>query len=379
MLKRPSGSLEEVNPTATLMMGKLMKLRSHLLALLALSFLSISASLAQPSDSLSITYDKPPKGLERIVGGAWFIYLNGRIDGESAEKLNAFIQSNDVPIRSMIILNSPGGSLYGGIELGRVIRKHNLNTDVGVRLPTIDENRRYAPGYCYSSCTYAYLGGVFRFLIKGSEFGVHRFYAKSPQNGNMDSAQITSAEIVSYVREMGVDPDFFALSTKAGADEVFAPSRTALEKLNVVNNGWTTPQWTVESKGGSMYLKGERNTQFGMNKFMIYCGTKGNVILHVIFDPAGHQTELKSFPSHSLVVDGRAEPLEVIVVDADKHSFNGIYALTSKQVASIMTAKTVGLMVRPAANSSLFLGFDSMPFTGAGEKLVGLTNSCVPF
>jgi hypothetical protein len=39
---------------------------------------------AQSGDELKITYDKPIKSMERILGSAWWIYLTGSIEGNSA-------------------------------------------------------------------------------------------------------------------------------------------------------------------------------------------------------------------------------------------------------------------------------------------------------
>lgn len=291
-------------------------------------------------------------------------------------KFEEFLINNNVPIRSIIIFNSPGGNLYGGMELGRVIRKHQLNTDIGIRRTSKPDAIRYTAGSCYSSCAYAYLGGIFRYLKNGSHYGIHRFYANNPAYGNMDTAQITSAEIVSYVREMGVDPEFFSLSTKAGADEIYEPSQKVLEKLGVVNLGWTRPKWTVESNNGVIYLKGERDTQYGMNKFMMFCNDDKSVMLYIMFDPQGHQEEALAMAAHSLVVDGQDQPIHPFTKAIEGGWFNSMYILKDEELAAIMRAKTVGVIIRPMYETPIFLGFNMMPFEDGASKLVGVVNSC---
>jgi hypothetical protein len=108
---------------------------------------------------------------------------NGEIKADAGARLEQFIVANKVPGRSMVILNSPGGSLAGGMALGRVLRKYDLRTDVGVQKAG---EREHVPGSCFSSCTLAYVGGTFRFLTRGSQFGVHRFAFTKPQQREAD-------------------------------------------------------------------------------------------------------------------------------------------------------------------------------------------------
>ena len=324
---------------------------------------------------MTITYYRPPKGVERILGTHWYIYLSGQIEADTAEKVEAFIKEHNVPVWSDVVLNSLGGSLYGGMQLGMVFRKFQLNTDVGIRESSKADNFSYRAGKCYSSCAYAYLGGKFRYLNKGSRYGVHRFYASNPDYGNMDTAQITSAQIVEYLREMGVDPEFFYLSTKAGADEIYEPTRAVLENLSVVNNGWGRTIWSLESIQGMIYLKGERDTEHGINKFMIGCSDKGITLL-MIFDPQGRQDEVINMHAHSLVIDMKDEPITPFAAEIHNGWFNGGYLLTKDQVSRIMSANSVGVILQGAYGAPVFLGFNAMPFGEAGEKLAGIVNSC---
>jgi hypothetical protein len=134
------------------------KLSRILVLIIAGAYTSPDGSRAQEDKPFTITYDSPPKGMERLLGSAWWIYLDGEIDGRAGARLEQFVKSNDVPIRSLVILNSGGGSVYGGMELGRVIRKYGFETDVGIR-DKKSKDRSYLPGECYSSCAYAYLVG----------------------------------------------------------------------------------------------------------------------------------------------------------------------------------------------------------------------------
>jgi len=341
------------------------------------SLLSLfSFSYAKDTEVMQVIGVPADPTLRAITGDAWALYLDGPIDSGAAKRLEDFIVSNNVPRESWAILNSPGGSLFGGMELGRVIRKYDLRTDIGERKPSHKLRLEYDTGECHSACTLAFIGGKFRFLHSGSRFGVHRFAFSSPQKGETDLAQIASASIVTYLREMDVDPDLFSLSTKAGPSEIYEPTAQELSRLKVVNNGFENPKWSIESNNGFLYLKGERDTVYGINKFLLSCPDPSGMVLYVIFDPQGRDDEVMSLPAHSLVIDGKTTPVKPISKRIVNGWFNTAYNLTIPQVRAIQRAKSVGLIVQPSYSAPIFLGFNEMPFEEGAHKLAGIVNSC---
>ncbi len=102
--------------------------------------MTIEAALQNPSEQF-------------LFGNSATIYLGGTIDKDAAQRLENFIAVNHIPPESSAILNSPGGDLFGGMELGKVIRKYNLTTNVGKPSTEPVEVLNYQPGGCYSACT----------------------------------------------------------------------------------------------------------------------------------------------------------------------------------------------------------------------------------
>jgi hypothetical protein len=345
------------------------------LATLLLVFFSLGSTVAQEPGKLNIIGIPQQSNLQPIIANAWALYLDGEIDFKAAERLESYLIQNDVPPNSWAILNSPGGSLYGGIEIGNVIRKHELFTDVGTLKAKRESNFDYDPGGCYSACTLAYVGGRFRFLRDGSHFGIHRFAYPSQLENPIDVAQVTSASIVGYLQSMDIDPELFRLSTTAAPQGIYEPPRQDLERLNVVNNGFYKPKWSVESNKGLLYLKGERDTMYGINKFIMYCTSSG-MMLHIIFDPHGHEDEALMFAAHSLVIDGKLYPLTPVDKQVANGWFNSEYILTPQLLLTIQHAKSVGLAIQMIAGAPVFLGFKNMPFEDGANKLVGLLNDC---
>jgi hypothetical protein len=343
--------------------------------MLLMSFVS-NPSAQEVRQQLQIRgYPVDPR-LQVIVGNAWALYLNGEIDLNSGERLEKFIKQNNVPAESWAFLNSPGGSLYGGMALGSIIRKYRLRTDVAVLKGNATNAFNSDPGDCYSACTLSYVGGTFRFLHQGSHFGIHRFAFSSPQKQEMDVAQVASATIVGYLRSMDIDTDLFTLSTTAGPDEIYEPSIEELKKLNVVTNGFNRPRWSIESNNGILYLKGERDTVYGINKFLLFCPPQSGMVLHVIFDAQRRDRELTNFPAHSLLIDHQEYPIVSGWRQMTNGWFNSEYVLNDEELRAIANASSVGLIVRSSYGAPIFLGFDDMPFEDGAKKLVGLLNSC---
>lgn len=309
-----------------------------------------------------------------IGGNAWFIFLDGAIDSKAATRLEQYIKDNRIPDRSYVYLNSPGGSLIEGIGLGRIIRKYGLSTNVGKR--SLAATRRFdiEPGGCYSACSYAYLGGQFRYLAKGSRYGVHQFASTSGSEGR---AQIASAVIVEYIRSMDVDTDLFSLSVSAGPDGMNEIDKQTLERLNVVNNGMTRPVWTIESGAGQLYLKGERTTEVsGINKFMLLCGGDRKLGLYAIFDALGRDDELMKMSAPTLQVDTQMYRLNAGSKSIRNGWFNGIYSLSNREIEALRNAQRVGVTLQFNYDAPVFFGFQDMPIADGRQKLLGFINQC---
>jgi hypothetical protein len=310
-----------------------------------------------------------------IAGNAWFIFLDGVIDPKAATRFEKYIKDNRIPDRSIVYVNSPGGSLIEGIALGRIIRKYGLSTSVGKRLVAATRRFDIEPGGCYSACAYAYMGGQFRYLTKGSRYGVHQF--ASTAGGSEGVAQIASAIIVEYIRSMDVDTELFSLSASAAPDGMNELDTQTLERLNVINNGKTRPVWSIESGGGQLYLKGERTTEIsGINKFMLHCGADRKLGLYAIFDALGRDDELMNMSAPSLQIDKQLYHLDEVSKSIRNGWFNGIYNLSIQEIEALRNAQQVGVTLQFSYDAPVFLGFQGMPIRGGREKLLGFINQC---
>jgi hypothetical protein len=234
---------------------------------------------------------------------------------------------------------------------------------------------------CYSACALSFLGGIYRFYTKGSEYAVHRFY--SGTNGALDSdaAQILSAAIIQYMRDMGVDPGLFTFMSRAGSTEFIRLTQAGMERLHIVNGGYPPTKWTLESIGGGLYLKDERDTWRGINKFMLLCNPERHAIdLYIVFDPEGPGEEIvERYNAHSLMIVDKLIPLtdyRIVPTKLVNGWINAFYVLTDELLNQIASARAVGIAMQPTFEAAFFAGFRNMELDGGRDKLAGLRNAC---
>jgi len=162
---------------------------------------------------------------ERVTAGpsaflSHEIHLTGPFEPGDSDQLKVVLE--DLKARggtqpgeslAVVALDSKGGALEEGMRIGRLLRQFGVST-------IVRSGKR-----CLSSCAIAFLGGTApgpagpeadRHLEVGGRLGFHAFYA--PRDGEARDAatsrargvtegRATSAVVVTYVLEMGVDPE----------------------------------------------------------------------------------------------------------------------------------------------------------------------------
>ena len=145
------------------------------------------------------------------------ISAEGEITNDTADAFLQFLTAhvNDNAVRPVVLLESPGGTVVGAMQLGMMFRK--IGAAVIVAEAVGDAQRqevRVAPGLCMSACVYAFFGGVKRVIPSISKLGIHRMVINEDvqdASGSIVRQQVFgSEEIVSalsdYTRAMGIDP-----------------------------------------------------------------------------------------------------------------------------------------------------------------------------
>jgi hypothetical protein len=136
------------------------------------------------------------------------VYGVGDITPQTPAAFRAFLAAQPhVRERTVgLVLNSQGGNLMAGLELGQAIRDAGWSTLTGLTYQAADGSRVMA--VCYSACAWAFAGGVERVMYTDGALGVHRFYGAAEAQITADQAeawsQKTTATINLYLDHMGV-------------------------------------------------------------------------------------------------------------------------------------------------------------------------------
>lgn len=264
-----------------------MWLERVLLSLLLLVGVS-SATSANADTPMKFTIEADPqeRAIMKVVrNGIEDIFATGEITDGTAERFKDFVKANNIE-NAKVSFNSPGGSLFEGMKLGRAIRALGFYTTVGVYNPTFTEGASKA-AICASACAYAFAGGTSRFLDGYTgRLGIHQFYAPDDVGVTGEDVQQVSGLLVAYLDEMGVDAKAFSLSTVAGRDGmIWLPPEDALT-LRFANNGSELPTAEIRLSGMIPYLRVEQNHHDVTARVLFNCQAKQmSMMFGIVTDP----------------------------------------------------------------------------------------------
>lgn len=251
-----------------------------------------TGAFEQPMEFVSATN----KG--NMSTSSWIV-ANGEIDRKTPERFVAFLASEQY-VPGQIVLNSPGGNLASGIELGRMIRQAGLTAHIGAtervfegyNAPCDSWWDEVKAGICASSCAYAFLGGRERFVDSPyypagpNLLGFHQFYG-NPERGNdmlspeqvteietstLSIAQALTGQIVLYAIEMGVDARIVAFASATPSNDLYYPTAAELEELSIAS-GSGLRQWFMEPYGDGLVAAAKPHRSDSMlEQITAFCG-----------------------------------------------------------------------------------------------------------
>ena len=173
---------------------------------------------------------------------------------------------------------------------------------------------------------------------------------------------------------MGVDAELFSIASNCPSDDILDVPPGTMKRLNVVNNGVKLAKWTIESVDNMLYLKGERDTIYGLQKFLLVFPSKGNMFFYVIFDGRQSEEAVLMMEIDQLSIDSQIIPLDELRVSrfSDHGRINIMYQMTPDILTKLRTAKTIGYHLQHSTDAAMFVGLDAFPFQDAALKLPGL-------
>lgn len=296
---------------------------------------------------------------------SWNISIQGEIDASAPGKVEAALKKAGAN-GADVYIDSPGGSLAAAMMIGRMLRSYEARSIVGRY--NLDRTKSlmgqpestYSPAGCFSSCTLAFLGGVYRYTISGSQFGVHRFSSRAgPSADDMDLAQMVSATIISYIREMGASPALFDKWVQEGKDSIRLLTKAELDELSVVNNGRLRPVGLIEAVEGGQILKGSQQTRFGEGKAIFVCADRG-ILFYSFYemDKARSDEILGGNWLHSLMIDDNATPLPKPAAEGYRSkTYSALFPLTRDQAWATGASDKIGHAMQQARAAPTFIGY----------------------
>jgi hypothetical protein len=186
---------------------------------LLILFSTFAAFVGPACADLSYEAKTATDGMKVVVVSGEFSYADDLRD------FTAIVRSQNP---DAIVFDSPGGNVMKAIQLGHLIRSFGLET------------LQFRGLECASACSLAFLGGVVRAAEPGS-IGVHR--SSFTDTTGMDvklavrEVQRMTAEVMTYMIEMGTDPALLQLSLAYDAEDIRYLSGSEMDKYRV-----TTPE-----------------------------------------------------------------------------------------------------------------------------------------
>jgi hypothetical protein len=231
--------------------------------------------------------------------GEW-IAAEGTIDENAHRRLRGLL--NRLGQRKLpIYFHSPGGSVEGGMAIGRLMRERRMTAGVGRTIPRgcdpLQEHEaacdalkragrellselRTARTLCNSSCVYALIGAAAREVGAGARIGVHEIAAsryderglpvpidrKSLSQEQLKQLRAEEARLARYVAEMGIDKGLFEAAAQIAHERVRYLSlneiaRFAIDPRELHESRWMTDEgppgplavvkFVVEAKGAA--------------------------------------------------------------------------------------------------------------------------------
>lgn len=144
------------------------------------------------------------------IGSTMFIY--GEIEVGDFARLKNYYSSLNSPPKN-VTFNSPGGSVYESLDIGKFIREQKMQS---IMLPG---------NYCFSACPYMFAAGSSRIVYENSALGMHQHYFNEsvilPTFMAVKDIQIGQGQTLLYLMTMNVSPSLMVYSLNTPPDEIY--------------------------------------------------------------------------------------------------------------------------------------------------------------
>ena len=211
---------------------------------------------------------------------AW-IAAEGKIDLHAAQQLRKVLAKLG-PRRLPLFLNSAGGSVLGAIELGRLVRSHNIEVSVARTIPaeclrdqprekTCEALKRSGQdlvsefdssgGMCNSACVLVLAGGAQRSVPPWVRLGVHAI-GIDPGKTTIRSPALAAAtrsanaRIVQFLQDMGIPKALFDASDAVPHESTRFLQRDELVRFGLDTREFGETDWLFAERPSVAIVKG---------------------------------------------------------------------------------------------------------------------------
>jgi hypothetical protein len=209
-----------------------------------------------------------------------WIVAEGLIDREAPQRLRALLGrlgQRKLPV----YFHSPGGSVEGGLAIGRLLRERGMTAGVARTIPlgcdpakehedTCDIVKRSgkelvaefrtARTLCNSSCVYALIGAAVREVAAGARIGVHEMAVgkydergapvsldrKTLSREQMNQLRAEEVRLERYIGEMGIDRALFDAAAQIGNERVRYLSLDEIARFGIDRREFQESKWMVD-------------------------------------------------------------------------------------------------------------------------------------
>lgn len=202
------------------------------------------------------------------------ILAEGTIQPDTGKKLELFLRDrkqhkHELPPTPTIVFSSLGGSVLGGMALGRVIRKNRLDAELEKSYSQVadDDHARdeilVDKAVCASACIIAFSGGVTRTIQPGTHMGIHQFSGSQGSIGD-SATQITVVLLADYFKEMGIKRAMLDKASLTPSTSIYWVSDSEAKRYKLDNTSPHLSPWKVSATAeGDAFLEVLQEISFG--------------------------------------------------------------------------------------------------------------------
>jgi hypothetical protein len=202
-----------------------------------------------------------------------WIAADGKIDNGAPQRLRRVLAKLGKR-RLPIFFHSPGGTIGGSLELGRLIRQHKLTAGVARTIPRdCDPDKLYDKPcqalkdagaeitsefdadvfMCNSGCVYALIGGKERLVPPWGRLGIHAV-GMNPKAGPLSPAaakaraRVSYSKIDEFLRDMGFDVTLRLEAAATPFESVRMLHRDEFARLGIDTRDFGETDWRYKEK-----------------------------------------------------------------------------------------------------------------------------------